>query len=479
MGRSAPARILFVVLLVTVGLASPALTSGAARSQAAAQIALPAGNAEEVLGALSCPSVTVCYVAGDQGSILSTRDGGTTWHTRRWVSPTYGMIQTLSCPAAGVCYALAAGKDCDTAAAPPLLRTSNSGGSWTEESHLLGCLEPALVCLRVSACATLLLQPRSPGKLASTTDGGKSWRIGGAMPRDFGFDTPGPLACSRMAVCYAGGYNAIARSIQGGKRWLISHLGARACTATACHEFTTIVCPTPRICYAGGSYYQGARYLAVAVATKDGFRTWRRRVIPGLGSVVGGAAPGGTHPIAPGIGALACPTTITCLVAGRSGRIARTTDGGNTWSLVPLSAPTPLLAMTCPGATVCYAAGRLHRLLRSSDGGMTWRDLDPAIFFSGTYSTRQQLHTYSRWFAATGPWQITAGVYPELPPCVGVTGVTLVVQNTAGKRATISVPGLMSGTGDFFTSVRMTGRLRLDVVSRRCTDFSVRIDGVR
>jgi hypothetical protein len=31
--------------------------------------------------------------------------------------------------------------------------------------------------------------------------------------------------------------------------------------------------------------------------------------------------------------------------------------------------------------------------LCSADGGTTWRALDPANFFSGTYSARLRLHT--------------------------------------------------------------------------------------
>jgi photosystem II stability/assembly factor-like uncharacterized protein len=468
-------RVLLGSLLVVAAAGSPGFTTRAA-SPRTQQSALPAGTAEEALRSISCPSVRVCYVVGNQGSINSTHDAGATWRAQPSWWPS--SLATITCPAINVCFALTEG--CLNGSSPlPVLNTTDGGRTWTERSHPPGCVLPGLACLNVSTCSVQLLRSPSGDEVIHTTDGGRSWRSEGVLTRDFGGGVSVALSCPSATLCYAGGDNAIGRTAADGKRWLISRIGGAACSAAACHEFNAIACPTHAICYAAGSYYRGGAYHAVTITTQDGFRTWKRYLIPALGAVAGGPGPGANHVLTPGIGALSCPTPTTCIALGRAGTIARTTDGGKSWGVARIPGATPLVGVACPSASVCYAAGRLRRLVRSDDGGKTWRNLVPALFFSGTYSTRPHLHTYSPWFTALGPWQVTAGVYPDRPPCPGVTGVGIVVQNAAGNRVAVPVRGLMPGTGEFYTTVRITGRLRVDIVSAHCTDFSVRIDGVR
>ncbi len=466
---------LLALVLTAAGAGSPDFTTRAA-SPATEQSALPSGTAEETLRDISCPSVRVCYVVGSQGSILSTHDAGATWQAQPSRSPS--SLATITCPAISACFALTEG--CLNGSSPlPVLNTTNGGRTWAERSHPLGCALPGLACVNGSTCSVQLFRPPSGDEVIRTMDGGRSWRSTGALTRDFGGGVSVPLSCPSATVCYAGGYNVIGRSTGGAKRWLISHVGGAACSPLACYEFHAIACPTQRICFAGASYYHGGVYHAVAVTTQDGFRTWKRHLIPGLGAVAGGPGPGANHVLTPGMGALSCPTPTTCIALGRAGTTARTTDGGKSWRVVNLPGASPLTAIACPSASTCYAAGRLRRLVRSSDSGKTWHDVVPAIFFSGTYNARPQLHTYSPWFTATGPWQVTAGVYPDAPPCPGVTGVRIAVQTAAAKRVAVPVRGLMPGPGEFYTTVRIKGRLRVDIVSAHCADFSVRIDGVR
>jgi hypothetical protein len=115
----------------------------------------------------------------------------------------------------------------------------------------------------------------------------------------------------------------------------------------------------------------------------------------------------------------------------------------------------------------------------SVDGGTTWRDLIPTVFVSGTYGARQPLHTYSRWFTATGPWQVTLGGYSSTPPvCEGLTGITVYVDNMAKTRVAGPIHTPAWGNGQYTRTVKVTGRLRLDVVTPHCSSFSVRVDGV-
>jgi photosystem II stability/assembly factor-like uncharacterized protein len=475
-------RILLVLLLLTVGVGSPGLTPGAATSHAAEPAVIPAGTG--VVWAMSCPSVTVCYVTDTAGAILATHDAGATWQ-RQTTGTTISLV-SITCPSVDVCFALTA---CGNSTQPFLLSTTDGGSTWAQKPHPPGCLLPSLACLNVTTCYGQLARPPSGGKfvrtIIHTTDGGRSWQIRGTLTTAFAQDLPGAIACLSASVCYAGGYDAIGRSTDGGKTWAISHILVAPCSAFACHEFDTIACPSQRVCYAGGSYYQGTysqgtTYSAVTVTTKDGFRTWNRHLIPRLGSAVGGNGPGGTRYLSVGMGALSCPTPTVCVASGTAGRIARTTDGGRSWRVGHIPSPSPLIAIACPSVTVCYATGYLLRLMRSDDGGTTWRDLNPAIFVSGTYSARPRLHTYSQWFTATSPWQVTVGVWDSNSSgCPGGPGVPIYVQNTANKRMAGPIHPTGPGSiGEYSRTVRVTGRLRLDVESPHCTEFSVRIDGV-
>jgi len=65
------------------------------------------------------------------------------------------------------------------------------------------------------------------------------------------------------------------------------------------------------------------------------------------------------------------PTTGFALTAGDGGRIFRTTDGANSWTLVA-SAPAPLSDLTFVTPTTAYAVGADSTLLVSTDAGASW-----------------------------------------------------------------------------------------------------------
>jgi hypothetical protein len=362
-------------------------------------------------------------------------------------------------------------------------------------------------CLTSRACSSPGVDPGNP-ELYRTTDGGNRWQDRGRTPDNTttGDATKGigvqSLACPTPAVCYAGGLDQLAESTNGGKRWMrkFIYVSPSPCpdADTYCHQLNLMACPGKTACYAGGTFIQGnpgpvavTSPVAVVVATMDGFRTWRRRLIPSFHGIV----------------ALSCPTTGSCFALGggygpfshdigsinEAGRFATTVDGGATWRVGRI-VRYPFTALACPSVSVCYAAGYLGRLMGSRDGGATWHDLIPAIFVSGTYGAKQPLHTYSSWFTATGPWQVTVGHvwgsgYP--PGCLSTTAssppaaVTIYVRNAQGQAVAGPVKvtlGPPSGdyTGEYrgTSTIQVTGRLRLDVVSD-CSSFSARIDGVQ
>ncbi|KKW11531.1 MAG: hypothetical protein UY50_C0011G0007 [Parcubacteria group bacterium GW2011_GWA2_49_9] len=75
---------------------------------------------------------------------------------------------------------------------------------------------------------------------------------------------------------------------------------------------------------------------------------------------------------------ISCPDARTCYIvsglylSGGSGSLVKTTDGGDTFTL--LSSPTlnPLHAISCPTVKTCYAAGDFGTFLKTTDGGVNW-----------------------------------------------------------------------------------------------------------
>jgi|GEM_PF-1659283 len=75
---------------------------------------------------------------------------------------------------------------------------------------------------------------------------------------------------------------------------------------------------------------------------------------------------------------ISCPDARTCYIvsglylSGGSGSIVKTTDGGDTFTL--LSSPTlnPLHAISCPTVKMCYVAGDFGTFLKTTDGGVNW-----------------------------------------------------------------------------------------------------------
>ncbi len=75
---------------------------------------------------------------------------------------------------------------------------------------------------------------------------------------------------------------------------------------------------------------------------------------------------------------ISCPDSRTCYIvsglylSGGSGSIVKTTDGGDTFTL--LSSPTlnPLHAISCPTVKTCYAAGDFGTFLKTTDSGVHW-----------------------------------------------------------------------------------------------------------
>ncbi len=89
--------------------------------------------------------------------------------------------------------------------------------------------------------------------------------------------------------------------------------------------------------------------------------------------------------------ALAIADASGLMLAGISGGVARSSDGGESWLAIPLRAPAPLV--TCLAAAPGFAAGGCilagtfeDGVFRSTDGGATWLAVNHGLFDHSIYA---------------------------------------------------------------------------------------------
>jgi len=315
------------------------------------------GQAARDLLRIACPSVTRCVAVGDQGLILTTTDGGTTW--RRPRSGTQHILTGVACPTVLIC--VAAGAE------TTILATADGGQTW----HRAATPAPAFLVGLACPSATRCIAVGDAGAVVLTTDGGHSWRRR-AVPQQRSLAS---VACPSVQVCYAvGSVGVIMVTRDGGQTWqdeslplavrsaLVVHgrsdrargrLAARSVGARAgagdTPLLTDVACPTVTTCYASGGQ---------VVITTDGGHHW---TVGPLQTMHG-------HGYFWSNG-IACLTSTTCAVVGGQGGVLVTRDGGRSWSTQNTPVTQTLHSITCPGTGVCYAVGDKETIVASTMTG--------------------------------------------------------------------------------------------------------------
>jgi photosystem II stability/assembly factor-like uncharacterized protein len=352
-------------------------------------------------GSIACPSSTSCYVVSGiseidpdvapvPGTVLNvSEDSGKSWAEYR-MPPGLGLTSPLACPTADDQDCVAGGTD---RAGPALLSTSDGGAHWSARSLPAKDGSPTeLSCVSMTSCVALFRLPVNPlsfgervnasnvidvggtleAQIASTTDGGGTWRLA-HLPTA---DVPQSVSCARgrcvviaatPAHTVAGGVTrgAVFTSGDGGETWRAGKLPQGF--GVVWSGPTQVDCVTFSTCWATGTVAvppsgasSSSSLVSVAASSDDGGLTWQPRSLP-------------ADLAAPRLYSISCPRPEHCWLAGwksatttagspLSSVILSTSDGGESWRQEALSvAPGTLVgAISCPATNVCIGVGGVN-----------------------------------------------------------------------------------------------------------------------
>jgi photosystem II stability/assembly factor-like uncharacterized protein len=241
----------------------------------------PTGSASQFRG-LATISADVAWVAGSQGQVLLTTDGGKKWQN---VSPPGAgdmLFRDIEAFDAKRAVVLAIGNG----EASRIYRTVDGGKTWAESFRNT---DPIAFydCLDFNDSRSgLALSDPVDGKfrIAATSDGGKSWKVQpttgmpAALPGEFAFAASGTCLVAgpgRTAWFATGGGDRprVFRTSDGGQHWKVADSPMASGEAAG---IFSLAFRGPLLGVAvGGDFLKPTKAVNAASVTDDGGRTWK------------------------------------------------------------------------------------------------------------------------------------------------------------------------------------------------------------
>jgi photosystem II stability/assembly factor-like uncharacterized protein len=298
-----------------------------------------------------CPSESVCYAAGENGTILKTTNGGASWTAQ--TSGVTTDLNSLRCTDANTCYA--AGSDWYASGGGIIIKTTNGGTTWIQSASYPNESIMGLSCPASNTCYVVRAFPSSAlNTILKTTDGGSTWTE----------QTPSAqvirVYCIDASTCYAPGTSgAMLKTTDGGGTW-------SALTTETTYYLEDISCPAASVCFAvGNNLWSGASTTSnIVLKTTDGGTTWTT-MNTGTSNVLYG---------------IYCTDANKCYVAASdNGTILYTSNAGASWTVQYPGVLDMIVGIDCPSSSVCFASGYKGMILKRGAAADT---TPPAITMS-------------------------------------------------------------------------------------------------
>ena len=288
-------------------------------------------------------SGSTCYASGEFGTLLKSTDGGSTW-----AGIVTGLTLNLQKVrlAAGSADRVVVGGGC-------AVRRSDDGGDTFFRlpftARDTGCATGAVgFSFPTSNTGYLLL---GDTRVLATTDGGRSFSRRTAVPAG-----ASDILCTAERTCFTAGLQGqIHRTADGGVSW--TPVGA-----VAGQVLNGLEQADAQTLYAVGTN-------RTVLKSTDAGATWVRKQV-------------GNLPVGP-FRSIRCGTPLHCLIAVESSsQIVRTTDGGETFTIV-VPSTDPTYTVEFVSASRAIAAGVEGSAELSDDAGRTWTSVGSGI--QGTF----------------------------------------------------------------------------------------------
>jgi photosystem II stability/assembly factor-like uncharacterized protein len=307
-----------------------ALVLLAARALGAQWLPQSSGTSAEFRG-LAALSRTTAWASGRRGQVAHTTDGGKTWIVDSVAGASRLDFRDVAALSANVAWAMSAGP-ADSGQAK-IYRTTNGGRGWSLQytTDLAGVFFDAIGFW--DAKHGIVMSDPVNGKLflLTTSDGGATWTrvppdaLPPMLPGEAAFAASGTCltvqGTANVWIATGGAERArVFRSADRGRTWSVADVPVHAGGSSA-GLFSVAFADARHGVATGGDYAKPKEPFDNAALSDDGGRTWRRPRGPLPPGYMSGVA------FVPGSRAR------TLVAVGLAGT-ARSTDGGESWTMV-------------------------------------------------------------------------------------------------------------------------------------------------
>ena len=293
------------------------------------------------LDGASCASLSLCVAVGQNGTTLTSRDGGATWTSRS--SGTHNQLYGVTCAGTSLCLAVG---DHGT-----IVSSADGGAIWTSRSSGTHNRLRGVGCASLSLCVAV----GDEGTALTSADGGATWS---SRPSGTG-NALLSVSCPSAGLCLAVGESGtVLTSVDRGATWSSRSSG----TAIPVNGYTGVSCTAMHLCMiVGGARYPNRYQSSILLHSTDAGATWTSGVSSASFPLSAVHCPSAPIPKLE-------PVTMVCRAVGDRGTILTSGDGGATWGQGSQVTISPLYGVTCPSAMRCLAVGDGGTILQWKGG---------------------------------------------------------------------------------------------------------------